>query len=106
MFGTLPSGGSPENARAIEGEFSITRRQMCGIEIKAPPRLIKVWKRPKYEDEELFLHPPGESARRQDFYNQRLLPGTEHLFQNGTLAYVWDRTKDGLELWLVRPLAF
>lgn len=97
----------PGGARSIREEPCITRNPMCGVEILYQEKVIRVFKKPPAEDE--FLQPPGESERRQDFYDQRqkIVPGTEGLFKRTqNLVYVWDQNGGSVDLWLVKPFGF
>lgn len=87
--------------------FQVEQNPMSGIEISCAGYEIRVFKRCGTDGGE-FLYPPGHSTGRQDFYRQMTLPGTGHLMLHtpSNIAYVWERTSDGLELHLVCPDGF
>jgi hypothetical protein len=84
-------------------DYEIKRNPMCGIEIVAAGSRIKLWKKPAAENK--FLQPPGESEARQQFYWQQLtLPGVLSFSPSQDhLAYVWEPSPSGVELFLVKP---
>lgn len=96
-----------ETGTLVEVEpYAISRKSMCGVSIRAEGKNIRVLKKPKTEDE--YLQPPGESERRQRFYNQdpqAKLVGTEELFTDtNNLVYAWElNAGGGIYLYLVKP---
>ncbi|HEV8238117.1 MAG TPA: hypothetical protein VGS57_01970 [Thermoanaerobaculia bacterium] len=86
-------------------DYGVTRNAMCGVEIHADGCSIRIWKKPRAEDE--YLQPPGESEVRQSFYWQQIpLPFAveQQLPQPDNLAYVWEALPSGtMNLFLVKP---
>lgn len=99
----------PEWVDAAAVPCELTRNPMSGIELSWNGWTIRVWKKPNGEHE--YLQPPGESGRRQSFYNQigvqDRLGGMDSLFvSNRNLVYVWDRNGADIDLLIVKPFGF